>query len=125
MDQRVTSKLGLSEERAAAVALALGTAAKEYSDGRLPIHDIAERSNEDPEVIKDLLVALLITHRVNAKFVPYHRPCDQVLGPDEDSEEEIKIKFESNLYPSYCPNCHDEIADCEDIVIKLLFYRKH
>lgn len=52
------------------------------------------------------------------KFRPYHRACDGILGPDEDSEEAVRQKADETEDWRICRNCHDYINGSADVMTR-------
>jgi len=117
----IAAALKVSGERADRICRALVAVAGRRRGKEITVHEMVIETGESSESIKKALVALLFVEILRGRFVPYHMRCDQQIGPDEASEDEIHRKAESGEYPILCPACHDYLEGDDDILVRVLF----
>lgn len=117
----LANALGMPPERAEGLVEAVRTVASSMADGRVTVHALMEQTHEDPEFLKSVLATLLLNGVLGARFVPYHRKCDRVIGADEPSVDMIYSKLDDGEYSIVCPNCHDYLDGPNDLIIRILF----
>ena len=121
-DTVLTRALGLPVEHAEALTRAIRRVALQSSGGSITVYALMTETAEDPEFLKLVLGTLLLARVLRGRFIPYHRRCDQEIGPDEPSAEIIREKASSGLYPTLCPYCHEYLDGVADVVIRILFF---
>ena len=117
----LTRDLGLSADRAEELVRAVRSVASQLAGGRITIRAMIAATHEEPPLLRSVLGTLLLRGVLKARFLPYHRSCDLVIGPDEASEDQIWSNLDAGEYGALCPNCHNYIEGAEDVIIRILF----
>lgn len=117
----IATALQVSQQRASAIFQAVRDLAVQSEAQRVTIRGVTAKTGEPREVIEESLVALMLRNVIRARYVPYHRRCDQAIGPDEESKDEVERKAENEEYGDLCRYCGDYLDGAGAIEIRVLF----
>lgn len=114
----VASALGIAPERADRLVTTLRNVGGRNALRWISISDVVEEAEEDPETVRKAVSALLLTFRLVAKYEPYHRECEEPIGPSEASVTKIEDKVSNEEYPRL-HRCGGSIESMDDVVIRV------
>ena len=121
VEDKLSEVLGLPHQRSTELMSAITEIAQSSPGGGISLQRLAERTDEDPKLLKAALVVLLSCGAVRGRFIPYHKGCDKQIGKEEASVDAIESKAESGLYPVLCPGCRQYLDGYSDVFVRIVF----
>jgi hypothetical protein len=113
-------EIGIDEDVGQSVVQAIGEFAAQHPSSSIRIDSISALIDIPANVVKQIFYTLLAYRLLKATFIPRHRICGNVIGPQEKSVQAIFDRVtEGNLI---CIHCGESVDNLDDVQIQLIFW---